>query len=109
MEKLLLFVANAAEFADIHIRKGEKATLNDLNKGSRFRQKGKVQSVQVRNALSFVSLRLEVRRHETEITVLRLLLVLLACNYRQKSFSFSKQPSPPATLMIGRCQVRNTT
>ena len=51
LEKLLLFVSSAEEFADIHIRKGEKALLNDLNKASRFRQKGKVQFVHVRAAM----------------------------------------------------------
>jgi hypothetical protein len=47
LEKLLLFVSSAEEFTDIHIRKGEKGVLNELNKSARFRQKGKVQSVQV--------------------------------------------------------------
>lgn len=40
-------MSSAAEFVDIHIRKGEKAALNEMNKNSRFKQKGKVQTTQV--------------------------------------------------------------
>jgi hypothetical protein len=47
LDQLLMFVSSAAEFSDIRIRKGERQVLNDLNKAGRFRQKGKVQSVQV--------------------------------------------------------------